>query len=110
MGALYLLCGRLELPARWRYTTQQLGHLRFAHLPAEVQRQCQTLDAGTALPGVALGQRRQIALVLRWGVPLLFMKEDIIGAEDHVLYHHVLVPLEHGIWRQVGRIDLRHLL
>jgi len=23
MGALYLVCGLLELPARWRYTTQQ---------------------------------------------------------------------------------------
>ena len=38
------------------------------------------------------------------------MEQDIVGAEDHVLYHHVLVPLEHGIRRQVGRIDLHHLL
>src|SRR5712692_6187209 len=38
------------------------------------------------------------------------MEQDIVGAEDHVLYHHVLVSLEHGIWRQVGRIDLHHLL
>src|SRR6266852_5328888 len=38
------------------------------------------------------------------------MEQDIVGAEDHVLYHHVLVSLEHGIWRQVRRIDLHHLL
>src|SRR5712691_3699893 len=47
--------------------------------------------------------------MLRRGVKLLFMKQDIVGTEDDVLHHHILVPLEPGIRRQAVRIDLHDL-
>ena len=91
------------------HTPQQLGHLRLAHLCPKVEPQRQALEPRTTLAAVAWRQGRQGGLMLRRRVPFLFMKQDIVGAEEHVLHHHVLVPLEHGIRRQVGRINLHHL-
>ena len=69
-----------------------------------VEHQRQALDPQAELFVVALGQRRQIRLMLRRGVKLLFMEQDIVGTEDDVLHHHVLVPLELGI-RQANSLE-----
>ena len=47
--------------------------------------------------------------MLRRGVKFLLLEQDIVGAEEDILHHHVLVALEHGIRRQAVGINGHHL-
>ena len=44
------------------------------------------------------------------GVKFLFVEQDIVSVEDHVLHHDILVAFELGIRRQTRGIDRHHLL
>ena len=92
------------------HTAQQFGHLRLAHLRPIIEHQRQALDPRAALATVARWQGRHGGRVLRRGVKFLLPEQHIIGAEDHILHHHIFVALDHRIQRQAGGINGHHLL
>ena len=92
------------------HTPQQLGHLRLAHLRPIIEHQRQALEPRAKLAPVARRQGRHVGHVLRRGVKFLLPEPHMVGAEEHILHHHVCVALEHRIRRQARRINSHHLL
>jgi hypothetical protein len=89
---------------------EQFTDFGLAHQTAKVQHQRQGFDTGAKLATIAARQGRTIAFVLRRRVKDLFMKQDVVGADDDILHDHVLVALELGIRRQVGWVEAGNVL
>ncbi|MDO8567177.1 MAG: hypothetical protein Q7R57_00510 [Dehalococcoidales bacterium] len=89
---------------------EQLQDLRLAGPDPVVQGEAEGLDPRPELPLVARGQRGEIALALGLGVVLLLVEQHVVGVEDHVLDHHLLVALELSIRGQGGWVQGQGLL